>query len=197
MIHAIDALETGLYRPLRARIHEQVTELGMPVVTQIIVLPASAIKRIKNIDRLSSHARCGLGKIFPVFEPCLMHKRLRQNRRLSYLKFRIADDIVGSAIGQRRRAPEKLIQPLLMLILVIDVQRVVFVDRKLAAGIKVFVSVRGHNGRGEVLTRTVRARNDGPNCIRVFVQEMARVQIQRKLVTNNRAAEIGLIIMCF
>ena len=77
MIHAIDALETGLYRPLRARIHEQVTELGMPVVTQIIVLPASAIKRIKNVDRLSSQTGRGLRKIFPVFEPDLVHERLR------------------------------------------------------------------------------------------------------------------------
>src|SRR6266566_5580967 len=114
MVHAIDALETGLYRPLRARIHQQVAELGIPVVTQIIVLPASTIKRIKNIDRLSSHTWCGLGKIFPVFEPYFMHERLRQNRGLPYLKFRIADDVVGSAIGQRCRAPEKLIQPLLM-----------------------------------------------------------------------------------
>src|SRR5206468_13026395 len=114
------------------------------------------------------------GKIFPVFEPYLMHERLGQNRGLSYLKFRTAYDVVGSAIGQRCRAPEKLIQPLLMLILVIDVQRVVFVDRKLAAGIKVFVPVGGHNGRGKVLPRAVRAGNDGPNWIGVFVQAMAR-----------------------
>src|SRR6266516_1915452 len=111
MVHAIDALETGLHRPLRARIHQQVAELGIPVVTLIVVLPASAIKRIKNVDRLSSHTRCGLGKIFPVFEPYLMHERLRQNRGLSYLKFRIADDVVGSAIGQRFWSPETLIKP--------------------------------------------------------------------------------------
>src|SRR5947208_2292111 len=116
MVHAIDALETGLYRPLRARIHQQVAEFGIPVVTLIVVLPASAVERIKNIDRSSSRPRRGLRKIFPVFVSGLMHERLRQNRGLSYLKFRIADDVVGSAIGQRCRAPEKLIQPLLMLI---------------------------------------------------------------------------------
>src|SRR5207244_13206018 len=149
MVHSVEALETGLYRPLRARIHEQVADFGIPVVTLIVVLPASAVERIKNIDRLSSQPRRGLRKIFPVFVSDLMHERLRQNRGLSYLKFRIADDVVGSVIGQRCRAPEKLIQPLLMLILVIDVQRVVFVDRKLAAGIEVFVPVGGHNGRGK------------------------------------------------
>src|SRR5207245_5487226 len=141
--------------------------------------------------------RRGLRKIFPVFEPYLMNERLRQNRGLSYLKFRIADDVVGSAIGQRCRAPEKLIQPLLMLILVIDVQRVVFVDRKLAAGIKVFVPVGRHTGRGKVLSRAARAGTDGPNCIGVYVQEMASVQIQRKPVPNEGPAKIGLIIMRF
>ena len=84
-----------------------------------------------------------------------------------------------------------------MLILIIDVQRVVVVDRKLAAGIKIFVLVWCHNGRGKVLPPAVRAGNNGPNCIGVFVQEMASVQIQRKPVPNDGTAEICLIIMRF
>ena|SRR5207244_2028440 len=77
VVPSVEALKTSLDGPLRAGIHQQIAELGIPVVAQIVVLPASAIKRIKNVDRLSSQTGRGLRKIFPVFEPDLVHERLR------------------------------------------------------------------------------------------------------------------------
>ena len=104
-----------------------------------------------------------------------MNDGLGQNRGFPQLEFGIANGVVGRAILQSGRTSLKLVQPLLMLILVVNKQRIVLVDRILAAGIHIFVLVR-RNRRGRIgLAQSIRSWNEGANNVGILVIVAANV----------------------
>ena len=98
MIHAVETLHAGLYRPLVARIHQHVPELDTSVLIRTFVLATAGEERIEHVIGGTGGLRCDLRLVTTKLEPRFMNDGLGENGRLTHLEFHVAGSTSGRAI---------------------------------------------------------------------------------------------------